>query len=45
MLSAIYLFAIVLGNSLAQNHPWIPQPRDANWMKTHESLVNQTEEH
>ncbi|CAG2178877.1 unnamed protein product [Oppiella nova] len=44
MLSLIVVSVLVLGIS-AQNHPWDPQPRDANWLKRHEALVNQTLQH
>jgi hypothetical protein len=31
--------------TIARNHPWIGQPKDANWIKHHEYLVNQTIAH
>ncbi len=39
---ALFLF---IAQSLAQNHPWIGQSGDANWMKHHENLLKQTMDH
>ena len=36
---------VFFGLSLAQTNPWDPQPRDDNWLTTHETLVNLTLEH
>lgn len=45
-LSIIGIVLAIAGHSLAaDNHPWVPQPRDASWLKRHEQLVNQTHQH
>lgn len=40
--SGIVLFVLV-GSALST--PWIPESRDAYWVRRHESLVNQTHQH
>src|SRR4051812_10943438 len=43
MLTIIAISTLVL--CVSAQHPWEPQPRDANWLKHHEALVNQTLQH
>lgn len=41
-------FALIASFCLAvayAAHPWEPEARDANWMKHHEQLLNQTKNH
>jgi len=45
MLLTYFALFLFVAQSLAQNHPWIGQPRDAGWLKRHERLLNQTAAH
>ena len=38
-------FTLLVGHCLAQSHPWIPEHKDAGWMKKHEQLLNTTLHH
>ena len=41
---AVVIVALV-GQCLAESHPWVAEPRDANWLKRHQELVTLTRQH
>jgi hypothetical protein len=45
MLLTYFALFLFITQSLAQNHPWIGQTRDANWIRRHQMLLNQTAAH
>jgi beta-glucosidase len=45
MLLTYFALFLFIAQSLAQNHPWIGQTKDTNWMNHHDNLLKQTMEH
>ena len=42
---AVAVILAFVGQSWAESHPWVAEPRDANWLKRHDELVTLTKEH
>ena len=41
----LFVIVLVIGQCLAESHPWIAEPKDAYWLNKHEHYVNMTLEH
>jgi hypothetical protein len=45
MLLAYFALFLFIAQTLAQNHLWIGQPKDGDWIQRHELMLNQTADH